>query len=138
MSWQNKLYRSKKKEKKYGNEEVDSLCSYGFSHRSKLERSVCELIRLRELAGDLEHLAHEETVYLSRARYRYVADFKCRDKAGVLFIEAKGFADKRWPTTKKLWKAYGPGRLEIWIGNHRRPVLEKTIVPDPGEEECQK
>lgn len=112
----------------------DQLCSYGFSHRSKLEHAVCDLIRLRELAGEIVHLKHEDTQYLGEARYKYIPDWKVRDvKSGEEFwIEAKGYGDKRWPTTKKQWAAYGPGKLEIWGGDHRGPRLDKTIIPQDG------
>lgn len=106
-------------------------CHYGFSHRSKLEAAVCQLIWLREKAGEIQHLQHEVHVYLTRARIGYVADFKCRDvkSGGEFFVEAKGYANDRWPTIKKLYKFYGPGTLEVWTGTHRRPVLSETIVP---------
>lgn len=115
---------------KYRNTETVG-CHYGFSHRSKLEASVCQLIKLREAAGEIEHVQHECHVYLSEARIAYVADFKCVDlKSGdTFFIEAKGYANDRWPTIKKLYKFYGPGRLEIWTGTHRNPQLTETIIP---------
>lgn len=115
---------------KYQNEKVESLCFYGFSHRSKLERSVCDMNRIHELAGLVEHLAHEDTLYLSAARYRYVADFKLKNAhtGEIFWREAKGQADGRWPTTKKMWKFYGFGRLEIWMGEWRNPRLAKTII----------
>jgi hypothetical protein len=125
-------FRRRKNLPKYGNEKVTSLCSYGFSHRSKLERALCDQIAFEEKAGVLAHLAHEDTVYLTKARYRYVPDFRVQDtKTGEIFWrEAKGGSgNDRWPTTKKLWKHYGPGRLEVWGGTHRRLMLSQTIVP---------
>lgn len=122
----------RRKVPKYKNEKVDSLCFYGFTHRSKLERAVCDLNRLEELAGEIEHIAHEDHLYLSKARYHYIADFKLkRVRTGEIFWrEAKGKSDGRWPTTKKMWKAYGFGRLEVWMGTHKRPSLAKTIFTD--------
>jgi hypothetical protein len=128
--------RNKDAGPKYKNEKVDGLCGYGFSHRSKLERAVCDMIWFREKVGELQCLAHEETHYLSKARYRYVADFKVQnvETKEVYWIEAKGASDGRWPTTKKMWKAYGPGRLEIYMGDYRKPLLAKVIVPDESAE----
>jgi hypothetical protein len=110
---------------------VTSLCAYGYSHRSKLERAVCDMIAWEERAGITEHLDHEFTVYLTDARYKCIPDFRVKDVATgeVYFHEAKGYANARWATTKKLWAVYGPGRLKIWGGNWRRPSLEKEIVP---------
>lgn len=115
---------------KYGNVKTES-CYYGYSHRSKLELAVCRLIRVRELAGEIEHLQHEEYIYLTRARIVYIADFKCKDVASgeVFYIEAKGFEAPRWPTVKKLYKFYGPGNLEIWKGTHLRPTMDEEIIP---------
>jgi len=118
---------------KYGN--IQSAgCSYGFSHRSKLEYAVCQLIWLREKAGELKHIQHECNIHLTKARVLYIPDFKCETRDGLLFIEAKGYEAARWPTIKKLWKHYGPGPLEIWKGMHRRPILDETIIPVGGDE----
>lgn len=113
-----------------------STCSYGHSHRSKLEGSVCGLIWLREKAGEIKLLQVEATVYLTLARYKYIPDFKCLDLKTneVFFIEAKGFPDKRWPTTKKLWAFYGEAPLHIYTGSHVRPVLDQVITPRNGAE----
>lgn len=121
----------RKKQNKLGNKEVTDLCSYGFSHRSKLERAVCDLIAWEEKAGVTVHLAHEDTQYLTEARYRYIPDFKVQNCATseIYWIEAKGFADKRWPTTKKLWRFSGPGRLRIIGGTYANLKTIETIVP---------
>lgn len=110
---------------------VASTCSYGHSHRSRLEGAVCQMIYFREKAGELKLLQVEATVYMTEAKYKYIPDFKCLDLKTnqEIYIEAKGFANPRWPTTKKLWKFYGLGPLEIWGGTHTRPVLIETIIP---------
>lgn len=115
---------------------VKSLCRYGYSHRSRLERSVCDLIWLREKSGELIHCQHEDHIIICGPpnhscpkKREYVADFKVMDsKTGSPFwIEAKGFANDRWPTTKTLWRHYGPGQLEIWGGSWKNPILLETI-----------
>lgn len=130
MNWMNKLTKkSSGQNKKMGN--TNSTCSLNHSHRSKLESAVCEILRLRELAGEIKILQVEDHLYLSLARIGYVADFKCLDVATnkEFWVEAKGFANDRWPMKKKLYKFYGPGALQIWTGDYRRPVLSETIVP---------
>jgi hypothetical protein len=134
MTW-NRFGRTKEK---HGNRR--GKCSLGHSHRSQLEISVCALLLLRQKAGELELLKAEDHLLLSDARIKYIADFKCLDvRTGETFwVEAKGFANDRWPIVKKLWAAYGPGALEIWQGTAARPVLTETIVPRtqaPGEGE---
>lgn len=106
-------------------------CALGHSHRSKLEGSVCQILQLRAKAGEIEILQVEDHIHLSAARIGYVADFKCKYvKTGEEFwVEAKGFANDRWPMKKKLYKFYGPGPLEIWVGSHLNPRLDEVIIP---------
>lgn len=115
---------------KYRNEKIthDS-----FSFASKLEASVYTIIKSRENAGEIEFIQHQDHVYLTRARIHYIPDFKCRDKktGEIFWIEAKGYANDRWPMKKKLWKFYGPGRLEIWMGSHLRPYLDEVVEVVP-------
>lgn len=124
----------KKAPAKYGN--TSSLCTLGHSHRSKLESSVCGILALRQKAGELELVQVDDHVYLSRARILYVSDFKCKDsKTGDFFhVEAKGFETPEWKIKKRLWKYYGPGILEIWMGS-RNPTLVETIYPTAKERE---
>jgi hypothetical protein len=95
------------------------------------------LIGLREKAGELVLLQAEDHVYLTRARIPCVLDFKCQEMStgDIFWIEAKGFANDRWPIIKKLWPFYGPGRLEIWMGSYSRIKLSETIIPNSGGDE---
>lgn len=113
---------------KYGNERTETA---GRSFSSKLEAAVYQMLRYRELAGELVIIQAQDHVYLSDAEIEYIPDFKCRDlKTGRDFwVEAKGFEAPKWPIVKKLWKAYGEGDLEIWKGNHSRPFLHETLKP---------
>lgn len=136
MTW-GRWNHAKKRDQnsKMGN--TPSVCTLGHSHRSKLEGAVCQMLQLREKAGELEIVQAEDHVYLTLARVLYVPDFKCRDtKTGeFIWIEAKGFASDRWPTIRKLWKVYGPGVLEIWKGTYRNPMLTETIIPRMPQDE---
>ena len=113
---------------RYGNKQTQYS---GYSFASKLEAAVYQILKLREKAGELVVLQTQAHVYLSEARIGYVPDFMCKNlKTGeVFYVEAKGFANDRWPILKKLWAAYGPGTLEIWMGNYTHPQLAETIVP---------
>lgn len=130
-------YFGKGKKKKYGNEktQVD-----GRSFGSKLEASVYLVLKLREKAGELLILQAQDHVYLSDAEILYVPDFRCRDLTTLddFWVEAKGFEAARWPTIKKLWKYYGPGRLEIWKGSHGAPFLAETITPRARKTEARR
>lgn len=112
---------------KIGNEKV-SLDGYSFS--SKLEAAVYQLLRLRMKAGEIKSIQVQDHVYLSDARIGYVADFRCEDHNGNSFhVEAKGFETERWPIKKKLYKFYGPDRLEIWKGTWQKPYLDEVVTP---------
>lgn len=136
MTWF-KSSRRKGATEKIGN--IPTACKMGHSHASKLESSVCQILQLREKAGELELVQIQDHVYLTSARIGYVPDFKCRDpKTGEFFwVEAKGYPNDTWPLKKKLWKFYGPGVLEIWTGTHRNPQLTETICPKNADEPAE-
>lgn len=114
-----------KKKNKYG-----AIKTKGGFH-SKLEEAVYGQLYLRECQGGMRIVCKQKNIYLSEARVLYIADFECEttDTHEIFYVEAKGFEGPRWPTIKKLWKVYGPGKLEIWKGTHIRPVLVETIIP---------
>lgn len=107
-----------------------SNCTLGHSHRSKLESAVCQVLQFREKAGELKLLQVEDHILLS-GWYTYIPDFKCLDlvTGESFWVEAKGYADIRWPSTKKGWKHSGPGKLEIWMGTYSNPQLIEIIIP---------
>lgn len=114
--------------KKIGNQKV-SLDGYSFA--SKLEFAVYQILKLREKAGEIKILQVQDHVYLTLARIGYIPDFKCLDlKTSEEFhVEAKGFPNDRWAIKKKLWKFYGPNKLEIWTGSYTNPKLDEVIIP---------
>lgn len=114
--------------KRFGNQGVQTD---GRSFGSKLEAAVYEYLKAREQAGEIKILQCQDHVYLTEARVLYIPDFKCFDvsKGAEFFAEAKGFANDRWPTIKKLWKHYGPGPLEIYKGSYKNPILDEIIIP---------
>lgn len=125
---------------KFGNEVVTAKCAYDYSHRSKLEASVCNIIALRERAGELVHLGHEVHVCIcgpighvcgSRSKIQYVADFRCKYAASgeELLIEAKGFESETWRLKRRLYMHHGAHPLEIWGGSWQNPSLTETIIP---------
>lgn len=103
----------------------------GLQFHSKLEASVHQMLTLREKAKELTVLKCQDVQYLTRARIRYEPDFKCLDLVTLeeFWVEAKGYANDRWPTIKKLWGSYGPGKLEIWTGTYKYPTLAEIIIP---------
>lgn len=108
------------------------VCYDGHNFASKLEASVYTILKSRENAGEIEILQCQDHVYLTNARIHYIPDFKCLYvKTNEIFhCEAKGYEDPKWPMKKKLWKFYGPNKLEIWKGTHLRPYLDEIVVPE--------
>lgn len=103
----------------------------GYNFASKLEASTYTLLKARQNAGEIQILQCQDHIYLTDAEIHYIPDFKCLDmKTGETFwVESKGFESPLWPTKKKLWKFYGPGKLEVWKGHHARPYLDEVIIP---------
>ena len=125
---------SRRPKTRYGNEPSQFN---GRSFASKLEASVYKILLSREQAGEIQVVQLQDHVYLTRARIGYIPDFKCIDlKSGLFFwVEAKGFPNDRWPMKKKLWKFYGPGQLEIYMGHWQYPKLVETVIPQRGSDD---
>lgn len=119
----------KMRDRKLGNE--PTTCGLEHRHDSKLEVAVCEILQWRQKAGEIRIVKSQAHVYLTEAKYHCIPDFECFDlKLNDLFwVEAKGFEVQRWGDTKKLWRVYGPGPLEIWKGTYRKPRLVETLRP---------
>jgi hypothetical protein len=95
---------------------------------SRLEANVYAHFKLLEKAGEVSGVERHPTYTLSEAKLRYKCDMKAVDKNGFEFaIEAKGVVTDRWRIIKKLWKTFGPYRLEVWRAKGRGVYLAETI-----------
>lgn len=75
---------------------------------------MCDQLHLRMKVGEIRSIELQDSVYLTDAKIRYVADFKCWSISGDIFwVEAKGYPTASWALKKRLWRYYGPGKLEI-------------------------
>lgn len=112
----------------------------GISFSSKLEAAVYQILKFREAAREIEIIQVQAHCLICgvpghdcdhKLKIEYIADFKVRDvKTGeIILIEAKGFANERWPMKLRLYRHYGPHKLEIWMGNHRKPFLKEIVIP---------
>lgn len=121
---------------KYGNVVVSAA---GMSFGSKLEAAVYQILYFRLLAGEIKEIQQQDHLLLCgppghecdhKSRIQYIADFKCTRPAGTVFwVEAKGFKTEGWEIKKRLYRHYGPGALEIWGGDWKRPKLTEMIIP---------
>lgn len=122
---------------KYGSVKVNQD---GYNFASKLEASTYQVLKLRELAGEIKILQCQFRVLICgpgghecshKNKIEYIADFLCSyQKTGEKFLcEAKGFASEKWPLKLRLCRHYLKYPLEIWGGTHLRPYLIETIYP---------
>lgn len=98
---------------------------------SKLEEAVWNVLLLREKAGEISNIQRQAKVLLTAAEIPWKVDFSFFDERieATCYAEAKGIEDDRFKLFKKLWPHYGPGILEVWKGDYRRPKLVETISP---------
>ncbi len=112
-----------KKPQKYKSQRTN-----GFS--SKFESAIYDMLLLRQKLGEIKNIRCQHPTHLTRAQIGLKVDFSYEDMNGkITFVEAKGFPTEGWKIKKKLWAYYGPGPLEIWQGDYRRPKLSETLIP---------
>lgn len=113
---------------------AEAVISDGKHSPSKLEHSVFFQYELRQRNGEIRNLTKNATVHLLSTPLgviKYKSDGGYEDDNGPRWIEAKGVEGERWRIIRKLWSLCGPGPLEVWKGNHKRPGLSEVIIPDP-------
>lgn len=122
------MFKKRKAAAQFNNVKIES---HGISFSSKLEAATYEMLLLRVKAGEYKSIQVQDYIYMTDARILYIPDFKCElsDESGFDWHESKGYESALWPTKKRLWRHYGPGKLFIWKGNWRKPVLSETVVP---------
>ena len=112
---------------------------------SKLERAVYEILTWREKSGEISDIKCQHSVTLGtetiqnyrtqekRERVlRWKVDFSFIDnKTGNrVWCEAKGVEGPLYRRQLKMWRAgAGPGLLEIWKGDYRRPTCVEIVKP---------
>ncbi len=102
----------------------------GYTFMSKLERDVYMHLKLLQKAGEIKSIQPQKKIYLTESRIGYIADFECVDKNGEIFyVEAKGFETEIWLLKKKLYKYYGPARLDIYKQGRGNVYLSEQILP---------
>jgi hypothetical protein len=103
----------------------------GFS--SKLEAQVYELLKLRELAGEIKEIRCQYPIVLQEGkkelRITWKVDFSFIDvKTGqTVFCESKGIEDGVFKLKLKLYKKNRTEKLEIWRGSWKKPFLSEII-----------
>lgn len=103
----------------------------GKSFPSALEGSVYALLRNLERAKEITALQLQDCVRFPGTKIKSKIDFSYTDvKTGErIWVEAKGVEGARWVVIRQLWVTHGPGKLQIYKGTWRRPLLTETIQP---------
>jgi len=74
-------------------------------------------LKLRQRAGDLKILELQPKVYLTRAKILMKLDFLIERDGEKVWIDVKGMPTPVFNLKKRLWKHYGPGKLEVVYKN---------------------
>jgi hypothetical protein len=91
---------------------------------SKFEAAVYHFL---EIDPDVSDIKCQKKIYLTDAKILLIVDFEYLRKGKLTYGEAKGFETASWRIKRKLWKYYGPAKLEIFAGSHARPYLKEVV-----------
>lgn len=112
------------KRNKYGAQPTD-----GFP--SKLEAAVFQMLCFREKAGEIRDIQRQAHVDLGFG-ITWKVDFSAHHVATkqTFWVEAKGAWTEAALLKLRMWRnGAGPGPLEVWKGNYRKPELVETVYP---------
>jgi hypothetical protein len=104
------------------------LDGYWFSSQGEAE--LYSLLVLMQKSGEIQSIQCQDYVRLGKSKYGMKPDFRVSKPDETFeWHEFKGYEQETWPRHKKMWAAYGPGKLHVWKKNRRGLFLEQTIVP---------
>lgn len=114
------------KQQKYGNKKTISHDGYSFS--SQLEAAVYHMLKDTFIGCEIKT---QDSVYLTKAKILYKPDFRVTvSEDSYEWYEAKGFETTDWRIKRRLWIHYGPGKLHIYKGSAKYPLLSETLNPE--------
>lgn len=100
----------------------------GRSFHSKLEAARFAELELLMRAGEVLEIKCQVHVELSEAKIIYKPDFLVTWANGEqIYEEVKGFETPEWRLKRRLWIAYGPGRLRVFKGSGSRLVMVEEL-----------
>lgn len=120
-------------EHKYGAKKITHHSGRSFA--SKLESALYDYLLFLEKAGEIAGLACQPHVFLTDARIEMIPDFAATKDGAIIYFEAKGFETDTWRLKRRLWKVYGPGRLQVFKGTASKLTMVEEIIPSG--EKCQ-
>lgn len=129
MAWEKPAKRQYKKKHKYSAKKSVSFDGHCFG--SKLEKRTYEHLKLLEKAGEIRVLQTQVHVKMTKANIVYIPDFLIEDVVSgeKIWVEAKGIETPEWKLKKRLWKHYGPGRLQIYRAHKTQGcILTEEVI----------
>lgn len=100
-------------------------------HPSGLEAEVCDILALRQKAGDIRNLKWQQTVELDYGlRWKVDWSFEQSPDWHFRLAEAKGKEDATFKHKYRMYtQGCGKWPLEMWRGTWKRPYLDKIVFP---------
>lgn len=102
----------------------------GRSFASKGEAQLYDYLIVKQRAKEISDLKCQVSVYLTNARILYIPDFSYLEYGEKVWAEFKGFETAIWRIKRRLWKHYGPGRLEVYTKG-RIGIMFKEVLNGP-------
>ena len=102
----------------------------GLLFDSKMEAEYYKLLLILERAKELKILELQPKVYLTKANILYKPDFLIEQNNEQIWIDVKGFHTPVFKLKKKLWKYYGPGKLQLIDKTRNGFEVSEEIIPD--------
>ncbi len=100
---------------------------------SKFESAVYDLLKLRQLAGEIYEIKCQQGVTLLEGRkdvqIRWKIDFSFRVMGtdALEYAEAKGFATQDYKLKLRLYKSNPPAPLTIYMGSYRKIFIAERV-----------
>ena len=81
----------------------------------------------------ISRLYHADIMKMGVTDIGMLPDFKVECEKGIHpleYHEYKGYETKEWMLKKKLWRAFGPAHLHVWMGRGNDLHKDEIIIPN--------
>lgn len=93
------------------------------------ERDYYMHLLKQQMCGKIKHIECQPKVYLSDARILMKPDFLVTYPDGSkIYVEVKGFETAVYKIKLRLWRHYGPGRLDVMKLKRKEWILEESVL----------
>lgn len=85
----------------------------GIKFDSKSEAECYSMLKILERSGHLKLLEVHPVLYLTKARIKYISDFKIEEAGKIVYLDVKGVRTTAFNIKLRLFKYYGEGTLRL-------------------------